>query len=378
MSTFDVSDVFHLVMECEAMGNVDSVLTDITETYLNYLHSDKTTSNNFEFIFPHLFPRASIGIRHRISLALYPATPLPEDIQRIILTHLENYLPEYVKNHPQLSDSLITELIARNDITLAQALASRADLSPKHLQKLFGINSRKIYRALSSNPALPSTGSYLSAFLRAASMDIIVAENLSERSDFDAALVSGQFFELSENGRLAILTAFKHRNAPNSPTAINLMRASVVTAELTNALMRLFAENKRPKITQLLHQITGINAQYCAEIAHDTTGAALFVVLRAFGCSSYDGLKVLIHACTHETDRSRLLGHYARLFSEVDPQSMSFILSVWRGETDVLQLLEPQFDRRFVQRGNSVAYGISQTPSPESEVLVEKETRRSA
>ncbi len=71
--------------------------------------------------------------------------------------------------------------------------------------------------------------------------------------------------------------------------------------------MKLFSENRRPEVTRLLHQITGLDEVRCGQIAHDTSGAALFVVLRAFGCDAHEGLKVLIHATSHDEDRSKAL-----------------------------------------------------------------------
>ncbi|MEJ2118565.1 MAG: hypothetical protein P8Y36_12010, partial [Alphaproteobacteria bacterium] len=68
------------------------------------------------------------------------------------------------------------------------------------------------------------------------------------------------------------------------------------------------------------------------QIAHDTSGAALFVVLRAFSCTAYDGLKVLIHATSHDRDRSQALSEFAKLFQDISPDSMAYLLSAWRGE----------------------------------------------
>jgi hypothetical protein len=66
------------------------------------------------------------------------------------------------------------------------------------------------------------------------------------------------------------------------------------------------------------------------------------VILRAFGATAYDGLKVLIHATSHDTDRSRALADYASLFNEVSAESMAYLMSAWRGEVNLLELAKPQ------------------------------------
>src|SRR6185503_19832971 len=111
----------------------------------------------------------------------------------------------------------------------------------------------------------------------------------------------------------------------------------------TQALMKLFAENRRPEVTRLLHQITGLDEVRCGQIAHDTSGAALFVVLRAFGCNAYDGLKVLIHATSHDADRSKSLSAFSSLFETVSIDATAFLMSAWRGGVNLLDLSKPDY-----------------------------------
>jgi hypothetical protein len=118
---------------------------------------------------------------------------------------------------------------------------------------------------------------------------------------------------------------------------------SVATAELTRALMKLFAENRRPEVTRLLHQITGLDEVRCGQIAHDTSGAALFVVLRAFGCGAHEGLKVLIHATTHDGESSAALTGFAELFETVSVDATAFLMSAWRGEVNLLDMAKPEY-----------------------------------
>src|SRR5690606_6614256 len=80
----------------------------------------------------------------------------------------------------------------------------------------------------------------------------------------------------------------------------------------------------------------------------DVTGASLFVILRAFGCSAYDGLKVLIHATSHDSERSRALADFATLFGNVTPESMAYLMSAWRGEVNLLELNKPEY-KPFVE-----------------------------
>ena len=71
--------------------------------------------------------------------------------------------------------------------------------------------------------------------------------------------------------------------------------------------------------------------------------AALFVVLRAFGCNAYEGLKVLIHATSHDEDRSKSLGAFSRMFETVRADATAYLMSAWRGEVNLLELSKPEY-----------------------------------
>jgi hypothetical protein len=181
-------------------------------------------------------------------------------------------------------------------------------------------------------------------------MDHQVAWSLAAREDFDAALLAPAFFDLGETDRLKVISAFAERKTPVAPIKRTLEQLSVATAELTKALMKLFSENRRPEVTRLLHQITGLDEVRCGQIAHDTSGAALFVVLRAFGCDAHEGLKVLIHATSHDEDRSKALAQFSRMFETVSVDATAFLMSAWRGEVNLLDMTKPEFRAREPER----------------------------
>jgi hypothetical protein len=52
---------------------------------------------------------------------------------------------------------------------------------------------------------------------------------------------------------------------------------------------------------------------------------------------------VLIHATSHDSDRSQALAEFATLFGNVDPESMAYLVSAWRGEVNLLDLAKPQY-----------------------------------
>jgi len=125
-------------------------------------------------------------------------------------------------------------------------------------------------------------------------------------------------------------------------------KGALITAVQCDAIERLTrqqipAENRRPEVTKLLHQITALDEVRCGQIAHDTSGAALFVILRAFGCKAYDGLKVLIHATSHDQDRSRSLSTFSQMFESVSLDAMAYLMSAWRGEVNLLDMSKPEY-----------------------------------
>ena len=182
--------------------------------------------------------------------------------------------------------------------------------------------------------------------------------------DFDAALLAPAFFDLNESDRIKVIRAFSMRATPEAPIKKTLEQLSVATDELTRALMKLFAENRRPEVTRLLHQITGLDEVRCGQIAHDSSGAALFVVLRAFGCSAYDGLKVLIHATSHDEDRSDALATFSKMFEAVSVDATAYLMSAWRGEVNLLDLGKPEY-RPFAETRRSAAAAVAQAGNPD-------------
>src|SRR5690606_22587332 len=188
------------------------------------------------------------------------------------------------------------------------------------------------------------------------------------RKDFDAALLAPAFFDLSDDNRIKVIQAFASRNTPPAPIARTIEQMSVVTSDLTKALMKLFSENRRPEITRLLSQITGLDEVRCGQIAHDVTGASVFVILRGFGVSAYDGLKVLIHATSHDNERSKALADFATLFATVSPDSMAYLMSAWRGEVNLLDLSKPEYQPVSQPRRRVAAQASSSNPVVEQAV----------
>ncbi len=259
-------------------------------------------------------------------------------------------------------ESLATRLFQ----TASPAIRERA---ANILSKLFQSNSRKTYRSLAANENIIPEGPYLNAFARSAQMDFEVARLLAMRKDFDKALLAPVFFDLGEVERIKIIESFSERRAPEAPIKKTIEQISVAREELTLALMKLFSQNKRPKVTKLLTQISGLDEIKCGQIAHDESGAALFVVLRAFGCTAYDGLKVIIHATSFDQDRSELLADFAALFQKVSADSMAYMMSVWRNEVNLLDLTKPEFIR-FADNRTKTNMGLADRRSePISQII---------
>jgi hypothetical protein len=292
---------------------------------------------------------------------------LSPPLERLVVDHIGEDLGAFLETVPALSEETMLAIIARGDVGAAAILAGRDDLSNVALAKLFQMNSRKVYRALAANTAIVPRGAYLSALARSAQMDHIVAQELARRDDFDAALLAPAFFDLSDDDRIKVIQSFARRDTPPAPIKKTIEQISVANQELTRALMKLFSESRRPEVTRLLSQITGLDEVRCGQIAHDTTGASLFVILRAFGCSAYEGLKVLIHATSHDSDRSRALADFAGLFSSVPPDAMAYLMSAWRGEVNLLELNKPQYQPQPQARRRSQPVA-SQNPAVDQAV----------
>ncbi len=342
MLGFQPYETFQLLIETGGVDRTNTLLIAACDAYARRGKPTVPEMEQFETLASRLFPAAGPQARAKAAAILGRAEQLSPTLERLVVENIGEDLITFLEEAKELSDQTMIDIIGRYDVPACATLASRADLSNVVLAKLFQMNSRKVYRVLAANTHIVPRGPYLSALARSAQMDHLVAEALGRREDFDAALLAPAFFDLSDNHRIKVIQAFANRSTPVAPIARTIEQLSVASSELTRALMKLFSENRRPEVTRLLAQITGLDEVRCGQIAHDITGASLFVILRAFGATAYDGLKVLIHATSHDTDRSRALADYASLFNEVSAESMAYLMSAWRGEVNLLELAKPQ------------------------------------
>ena len=343
MIGFQPYETFQLLIETGGIERANTLLVAACDAYARRAKPLQAEADQFEALARRLFPTAAPTARTKAAGILASAANLTPSLEMLVYDNLGSGLIAHLEKAPRLSDDLLHRLIDKGNVDVISAIARRSDISNATLARLFPVNSRKVYRALAANRGIATRGAYLAALSRSAEMDREVAASLSSRDDFDAALLTQVFFDLPEEGRINVLRAYAKRNLPQAPMMRTFEQISVATNEFTGALMKLFSENRRPKITRLLHQITGLDELRCGEIAHDTSGAALFVVLRAFGCTAYDGLKVLIHATSHDADRSRTLASFARLFEDVSVPAMVYILSAWRGDVKLTELTRPEY-----------------------------------
>lgn len=349
MIGFQPYETFQLLIETGGIDRTNTLLVAACDAFARRGTPTHAEMEQFAALAQRLFPTAAPSARAKAAATLGRSDSLSPELEELVVTHLGEDLPDFLVAAPRLSEQTMLRIVAANDVPTAAALARRSDLTNVVLAKLFQLNSRKVYRALATNTSIVPRGAFLSALARSAQMDHQVAWSLAARDDFDCALLAPAFFDLNEPDRLKVISAFANRRTPDAPIKKTLEQLSVATAELTKALMKLFSENRRPEVTRLLHQITGLDEVRCGQIAHDTSGAALFVVLRAFGCNEHDGLKVLIHATSHDEDRSRALAQFATMFQTVSVDSTAFLMSAWRGEVNLLDLSKPEY-KPFVQQ----------------------------
>jgi hypothetical protein len=353
MIGFQPYETFQLLIETGGVDRTNTLLCAACDAFARRGRPTSAEMEQFAALAQRLFPSASPAARAKAAATLGRSEDLSPELEELVVRHLGDDLPDYLVSAPRLSEGTMLKVLSSNDVALGAALARRSDLSSAVLGRLFQMNSRKVYRALATNTAIVPRGPYLSALARSAQMDHQVAWSLAARNDFDAALLAPAFFDLGEKDRIKVINAFAQRDTPAAPIKKTLEQLMVATGELTRALMKLFSENRRPEVTRLLHQITGLDEIRCGQIAHDTSGAALFVVLRAFGCNAHDGLKVLIHATSHDEDRSDALGNFSTLFESVSVDATAFLMSAWRGEVNLLDLTKPDYkpfepDRRRI------------------------------
>lgn len=350
MIGFQPYETFQLLIETGGVDRTNTLLCAACDAFARRGRPTSAEMEQFAALAQRLFPAAAPAARAKAAATLGRSEDLSPELEQLVVRHLGDDLPDFLVSAPKLSEGTMLKVISSNDVTLGAALARRADISNTVLGRLFQMNSRKVYRALATNTAISPRGPYLSALARSAQMDHQVAWSLAAREDFDAALLAPAFFDLGENDRVKVINAFAQRQTPEAPIKRTLEQLSVATGELTRALMKLFAENRRPEVTRLLHQITGLDEVRCGQIAHDSSGAALFVVLRAFGCNAQDGLKVLIHATSHDEDRSRALAQFSKLFETVSVDATAFLMSAWRGEVNLLDMTKPEYKPFEVER----------------------------
>lgn len=367
MLGFQPYETFQLLIETGGIERTNTLLVAACDAYARRGKPTATELDQFEALATRLFPAAGPQARVKGAAILGRADLLSPALERLVVDHIGEDLGAFLETVPALSEETMLAIIARGDVGAAAILAGRDDLSNVALAKLFQMNSRKVYRALAANTAIVPRGAYLSALARSAQMDHIVAQELARRDDFDAALLAPAFFDLSDDDRIKVIQSFARRDTPPAPIKKTIEQISVANQELTRALMKLFSESRRPEVTRLLSQITGLDEVRCGQIAHDTTGASLFVILRAFGCSAYEGLKVLIHATSHDSDRSRALADFAGLFSSVPPDAMAYLMSAWRGEVNLLELNKPQYQPQPQARRRSQPVA-SQNPAVDQAV----------
>lgn len=343
MLGFQPYETFQLLIETGGVDRTNTLLIAACDAYARRGRPTGPEMEQFETLASRLFPAASQQARAKAAAILGRAELLSPTLETLVVENIGEDLMSFIESAGELSDQTMLEIIGRYDVSAAATLARRPNLSNVVLAKLFQMNSRKVYRALASNLHITPRGPYLSALARSAQMDHVVAETLGTRRDFDAALLAPAFFDLSDENRIRVIQAFSSRQTPPAPITRTIEQLSVATTDLTKALMKLFSENRRPEVTRLLAQITGLDEVRCGQIAHDVTGASVFVILRGFGVSAYDGLKVLIHATSHDNERSKALADFATLFATVSPESMAYLMSAWRGEVNLLDLSKPQY-----------------------------------
>ncbi|MGV3650046.1 MAG: DUF2336 domain-containing protein [Devosia sp.] len=343
MAGFQPYDTFQQMIETGGLDRTNTLLVAACDAFARRSKPTAAETEQFLALVDRLFAAGSPAARSKAAATLGRSDSLSPELEALVVANIGSDLPDFLVAATRLSEATMLGVVSTGDVLAGAALARRSDLTNPVLARLFQMNSRKVYRALATNTAIRPSGAYLGALARAAQMDHQVAWSLAARDDFDAALLAPAFFDLNEADRLKVIAAFARRPTPEAPIRRTLEQLTVAIDELTRALMKLFSENRRPEVTRLLHQITGLDEVRCGQIAHDSSGAALFVILRGFGCRAADGLKVLIHATAHDIDRSAALATFSELFDSVSADACAYLMSSWRGEVNLLDLGKPEF-----------------------------------
>lgn len=350
MIGFQPYETFQLLIETGGVDRANTLLVAACDAFSRRRMPPAAEVAQFEALAKRLFPTAAQAARTKAAATLGRAEALSPALEALVIENIGDDIGDYLLSARNLSEQTLEKVIEKGDIDVCAAAARRDDLSNQALTKLFQMNSRKVYRALASNTTITPKGPFLNALARSAQMDHQVAWSLAARDDFDAALLAPAFFDLREADRIRVIKAFATRNTPEAPIRKTLEQLSVANQELTRALMKLFTQNRRAEVTKLLSQVTGLDEVRCGQIAHDVSGAALFVILRSFGCTAYDGLKVLIHATSHDEDRSKTLSDFAKLFQDIGVDAMTFLMSAWRGDVNLLDLAKPEYSPQSSER----------------------------
>jgi len=345
MIGFQPYETFQLLSETGSTKRANTLLIAACDAFMRRRKPMQGEVEQFETLATRLFQTAELKARYKAAAILGQSKDLSVTLEKLVIENIGEDLNDFLSLAENISEQTINDIIKKRDVDICAIIALRTDLTNVSLTKLFQINSKKVYRALATNTSYQARGPFINTLARSAQMDHKIAISLASREDFDAALLAPTFFDLPESDRIKVIEAFSKRKTPDAPIRKTLEQLTVANSQLTKALMKLFSQNRRPEVTKLLAQITGLDDIRCGQISHDVSGAALFIILRAFGCTVHDGLKVLIHATSHDENRSDILAHYAKLFSEVSVESMQFLMSSWRGDINLLDLNKPQYSQ---------------------------------
>jgi len=335
MIGFQPYETFQLLIETGGIDRANTLLIAACDAYSRRPKPMATERMQFEALAQRLFPTAAPTAQARAAGILARSEYLSPILEQLVVENIGDELGIFLEHNDSVSEDLLLGIIEEGNVNHVSLIARRKNLTKKLISRVFPVNSRRVYRELAKNDSIHFSGPYLRAISKAASMDHDVANSLASREKFDKAYLASAFFNLDETQRVDVLKAFQGRKIPQTNMHRTYEHISVATAEFTQAMMKLLSKNRRPEVTRLLTQITGLDEVMCGHIAHDVSGAALFVVLRAFGCNEYDGLKVLIHATSHDKTTHQTLAEYTRMFKQIEPEAMVFLMSVWRGDTEI-------------------------------------------
>ena len=59
---------------------------------------------------------------------------------------------------------------------------------------------------------------------------------------------------------------------------------------------------------------------------------------------------MLIHATSHDSDRSPALSQFAKMFESVSTDAMAYLMSSWRGDVNLLDLGKPAYQPFSAER----------------------------